>query len=68
MDTHKVTYEIKSKNQKINVYLDFGGARWPRAQSARRAIAEVKQRLQKPVIGWVTKIYNLELLRALEGP
>jgi hypothetical protein len=32
-------------------------ARWPRGQSARRAIAESKQRSQRPVIGWVTKIY-----------
>jgi hypothetical protein len=31
----------------------------------RRAIAEVKQRWL--VIGWVTKNYYLELLRALEG-
>jgi hypothetical protein len=37
------------------------------AQSARLAIAEAKQRLHRPVIGWVTKIYYLELLRALEG-
>jgi hypothetical protein len=31
----------------------------------RRAIVEVKQHW--PVIGWVTKNYYLELLRALEG-
>jgi hypothetical protein len=31
------------------------------------AIAETKQRPQKSVIGWVTKIYFLELLRAAEG-
>jgi hypothetical protein len=37
------------------------------SQSARRAIAEAKQRSQRPVIGWVTKIYYLELLRASEG-
>jgi hypothetical protein len=36
-------------------------------QCARRAIAEPKHRSQWPVIGWVTKIYYLELLRASEG-
>jgi hypothetical protein len=30
------------------------------------AIAEPKQCSQRPVIGWVTKIYYLELLRASE--
>jgi hypothetical protein len=30
-------------------------------------IVEAKQRSQWSVIGWVTKIYYLELLRALEG-
>jgi hypothetical protein len=30
-------------------------------------IAEVKQRSQRPVIGWMTKIYYLELLRASEA-
>jgi hypothetical protein len=34
---------------------------------ARRAIAELKQRSQRLVIGWVSKIYYLELLRASEG-
>jgi hypothetical protein len=29
--------------------------------------SEVKHRSQWPVIGWVTKIYYLELLRASEG-
>jgi hypothetical protein len=42
-------------------------ARWPRGQSVWRAIAEVKQRSQRPVIGWVTKIYYLGLFRASEG-
>jgi hypothetical protein len=37
-------------------------ARW----STQRAIAEAKQRSQRP-IGWVTKIYYHELLRASEG-
>jgi hypothetical protein len=32
-----------------------------------RAIAEAKQPSQRSVIGWVTKIYYLEILRALEG-
>jgi hypothetical protein len=31
------------------------------------AIAEAKHRSQWPVLGWVTKIYYLELLRASEG-
>jgi hypothetical protein len=35
--------------------------------SERLAIAEAKQRLQRPVLGWVTKVYYLELLRAMEG-
>jgi hypothetical protein len=43
------------------------GARWPRVQCTRRAIAEAKQRSQRSVILWVTKIYYLELLRASEG-
>jgi hypothetical protein len=34
---------------------------------ARRAIAEPKQCSHRPVIGWVTNIYYLELLRAKEG-
>jgi hypothetical protein len=38
-----------------------------RGQCARRAIAEAKQRSQWSVIGWVTKIYFLEILRASEG-
>jgi hypothetical protein len=44
-----------------------GGTRWPRGQLARRVIAEAKQRSQWSVIGWVTKIYYLELRRASEG-
>jgi hypothetical protein len=42
-------------------------ARWPRGQYARFAIAEPKQCSQRPVIGWVTKIYYLELLCASKG-
>jgi hypothetical protein len=42
-------------------------ARWSSGQCARRAIAEAKHRSQWPVLGWVTKIYYLELLRASEG-
>jgi hypothetical protein len=34
---------------------------------AQHVIAEVKQRSQKSVIGRVTKIYYIELFRALEG-
>jgi hypothetical protein len=44
-----------------------GGARWPSGQCARRAIAEAKHRSQWPVMGRVTKIHYLELLRASEG-
>jgi hypothetical protein len=49
-------------------YLDThkGGAR-PGGQCAQRAIAEAKQHSQRSVIGWVTKIYYLELLRASKG-
>jgi hypothetical protein len=43
------------------------GAHWSSGQCARRAIAEAKHRSQWPVLGWVTKIYYLELLRASEG-
>jgi hypothetical protein len=43
------------------------GARWPRGWCARRAVAEAKQCSQRSVIGWITKIYYLELLRATEG-
>jgi hypothetical protein len=37
------------------------------SRSVRSAIVEAKQRFQRSVIGWVTQIYNLELLRASEG-
>jgi hypothetical protein len=37
------------------VLAHLDGAQWPRGQCAWRAIAEVKQRSQKWVIGWVTK-------------
>jgi hypothetical protein len=40
---------------------------WPRGQCARRAMAEAKQHSQRSVMGWVTKIYYLELLRASES-
>jgi hypothetical protein len=36
-------------------------------QCARRAIAEAKHQSQFQVLGWVTKIYYLKLLRASEG-
>jgi hypothetical protein len=51
------------------LYIEYinEGARWSSGQCARRAIAEAKHRSQWPVIGWVTKIYYLELLRASEG-
>jgi hypothetical protein len=43
------------------------GVRWSSGQCARRAIAEAKHRSQWTVLGWVTKIYYLKLLRAAEG-
>jgi hypothetical protein len=46
----------------------FGRARWLRGQCARSAIAEAKQRSQRSVIGWLTKIYYLEFLRACFKP
>jgi hypothetical protein len=49
------------------LYTYYRGARWSSGQCARRAIAEAKHRSQWPVLGWVTKIYSLELLRAPEG-
>jgi hypothetical protein len=51
----------------ICIDLRIRGARWPRGQCARRAIAEAKQRSQWSVIGWMTKIYYLKVLRASEG-
>jgi hypothetical protein len=49
------------------VFCSYGGARWSSGQCARRAIAEAMHRSQWPVMGWVTKIYYLELLCASEG-
>jgi hypothetical protein len=40
----------------------MGGARWHRGQCTLRAIAKAKQRSQWSVIGWVTKIYYLDVL------
>jgi hypothetical protein len=42
-----------------------GGARWPRDHCALSWIGKVKQHWS--VIGWVSKMYYLELLRASEG-
>jgi hypothetical protein len=47
--------------------VQYRGARWLRGQCAWRADVEAKQRSQRSVIRWVTIIYYLELLRALEG-
>jgi hypothetical protein len=44
--------------------MTFGEAQ---CQSARCAIAKAKQSSQRPVMEWMTKIYNLELLHASEG-
>jgi hypothetical protein len=49
----------------MTAYKYIRGAQWSRGQYARRAIAEAKQ--PSPVIGWVIKIYYLELLRSLGG-
>jgi hypothetical protein len=38
-----------------------------RGECSRCDIAEAKQRSERSVIGWVTKIYYLELLRVSEG-
>jgi hypothetical protein len=43
------------------IFEEFNG---PAVSALRRAIAEAKQRWS---IGWVTKIFYLELLRASEG-
>jgi hypothetical protein len=51
----------------IILILNSRGSRWSSGQCAWRSIAEAKHRSQWPVIGWVTKIYYLELLRASEG-
>jgi hypothetical protein len=50
-----------------NITVYQRGARWSSGQCARRVIAEAKHRSQWPVLGWVPKIYYLELLRASEG-
>jgi hypothetical protein len=49
------------------IYTFGRDGRRPRGQCARRAIAEPKKCSHRPVIGWVTKIYCRELLRASEG-
>jgi hypothetical protein len=49
------------------IIISLRGARWPRGQYAWSAIAEARQHSQRSVIRWVTKIYYVELLRALEG-
>jgi hypothetical protein len=58
---------LTSTQNKINTKDRQFGARWSRGQCARRAIAEAKRRSRWLFIGWVTKIYLLELFRALEG-
>jgi hypothetical protein len=59
-------YRAQIKYLKGLLWMD-GGARWSSGQCARRAIAEAKHRSHWAVLGWVTKIYYLELLRASEG-
>jgi hypothetical protein len=58
---------VSSETIQIKDRAVIGGARWLSGQCARRAIAEANHRSQWPVLGWVTKIYYLELLRASEG-
>jgi hypothetical protein len=58
--------ELVPSRNALNVTY-FTRARWSSGQCARRAIAEVKHWSQWPVLGWVTKIYYLELLRASVG-
>jgi hypothetical protein len=48
------------------MYVVLDGA-WRRGQSVRLAIAKLKQRSQRSVIGLVTIIYYVELLRSFEG-
>jgi hypothetical protein len=47
----------------LTFYYAYEGVQWP----TWRVIAKVKQRSSKLVIGWVIKIYYLELFRASEG-
>jgi hypothetical protein len=48
----------------MTTFRELGG---PVVSALWRAIEETKQRSQRLVIGWVTNIYYLELLRASEG-
>jgi ribonuclease HI len=64
--TNEVCCDIDIFHDSLYVIRE-GGDRWSSGQCARRAIAEAKHQSQWPVIGWVTKIYYLELLRASEG-
>jgi hypothetical protein len=59
---HKIIFLHQIKKNRYTSW----GARWP-AISAAVPIAEAKQCSQRSVIGWVTKMYYLELLRASEG-
>jgi hypothetical protein len=61
------SFTLQRKIEKVFIGKNKKGARWSSGQCARRAIAEAKHRSQWPDIGWVTKIYYLELLRASEG-
>jgi hypothetical protein len=58
---------ITNKYGSVTVSKQYRGARWSSGHCTRRAIAEAKHRSQWPVLGWVTKIYYLELFRASEG-
>jgi hypothetical protein len=55
--------------ERLSIIVDYysGRARWSSGQCAWHAIAEAKHRYQWLVLGWVTKIYYLELLCASEG-
>jgi hypothetical protein len=47
--------------------IECWGARWSSGQCAQRLNAKAKQRSYRSAMGWVTKIYYLELLRASES-
>jgi hypothetical protein len=60
--THVVRIKVYHPKRPTIFFEELHG---PLISALRRAIAEVKQRWT--FIGWVTKIYHLELLRASEG-
>ncbi|RVE41254.1 hypothetical protein evm_014099 [Chilo suppressalis] len=53
--------------RKLRLSYSLGGARWRKWLACSAAVVELKQLSQWSDIGWVTKNYDLELLRASEG-